>query len=787
MRALCVFLALVLASVAVAADRHVYLNSTGGGTQLNDCPNPVHNVKGTSNTDELVRCTDVTPNQFYCTGGGCQSWTRDCTAPNRANVVNGDIVDVDGDGTGEVVYATPQACAYAMAKSDTCEIHSGSYATAGAQSTTAGVLPTNTVDRSDGWLASVVMFGYGPNMGTTGYGTAANPAYVRGASMAGSVDSWDSNSNKIPDSVEGTCSAGTFSGYSCTVGGSECTGGSCTSASITGYPVVFDGNFDGDGSLNEATTCPTDGSNCAQDGFYAFIVGCGNVSTDGGNCLANLSGGQTRPKVDSDGNGSFDADANSGGPRNVSYVTIKDIEFKNYNGGASICSGNGIREALGHFTLAGGGTTSGNGDGLLIDHIYWHDDTYSNLCVQEHYVSVLGDDENWACSSATQTFTVGGITVTAPGTGLINSFIRTKNRSVINDDCDATQPGASECGCSKYVMGNRILLENTTAGQYQNVMRWKSINTVSAGTRPKKLVFTNNEIDINRADSGGSTYIFTPECTGLCDPYHVASGANGVIQFNGNIVRYQGSGTPAIHRFSESFCGDTFKFCEDNTTPCSCSSACATTPNSACAGIVGGFCNGTSVSAGVDWTYRSFLNTFDLDKFSGGGNTALDYLCNTNGLLAVQHHNAYFGVSTVHTEAATTTRRNTTPVGNDVCSASSQTSCTTDATGRTGWWTTGTQNAPLFGGLSNYIPKSGGPLSEKTSACDPDGDGTLGVDYYGEGSQRTTWADIAGNKVVCNTTDNPTGLLSFGAIQPNSDTPSAPATGAQRKRRVTPW
>src|SRR5262245_1511497 len=44
--------ALLAAGAAMAADRHVYLDTNGNGI-LNDCPNPAHNAKGTSNTDDL--------------------------------------------------------------------------------------------------------------------------------------------------------------------------------------------------------------------------------------------------------------------------------------------------------------------------------------------------------------------------------------------------------------------------------------------------------------------------------------------------------------------------------------------------------------------------------------------------------------------------------------------------------------------------------------------------------------------------------------------------------------
>ena len=41
----------LVATVAVAADRHVYVINAAG--KLTDCPNPLHNAYGTSNTNVL--------------------------------------------------------------------------------------------------------------------------------------------------------------------------------------------------------------------------------------------------------------------------------------------------------------------------------------------------------------------------------------------------------------------------------------------------------------------------------------------------------------------------------------------------------------------------------------------------------------------------------------------------------------------------------------------------------------------------------------------------------------
>ena len=70
-------LVLVTASVAPAADRHVYLDTDGDG-QLNDCPNPAHNAQGSSNTDEL----------FFCTSNGSRDGLLIGTAPGRVSAAD---------------------------------------------------------------------------------------------------------------------------------------------------------------------------------------------------------------------------------------------------------------------------------------------------------------------------------------------------------------------------------------------------------------------------------------------------------------------------------------------------------------------------------------------------------------------------------------------------------------------------------------------------------------------------------------------------------------------------
>ena len=57
--ALLIAAAAVAAPLARAADRHVYLDTDHDGI-LNDCPNPAHNAKGASNTDNLQFCSGGT-------------------------------------------------------------------------------------------------------------------------------------------------------------------------------------------------------------------------------------------------------------------------------------------------------------------------------------------------------------------------------------------------------------------------------------------------------------------------------------------------------------------------------------------------------------------------------------------------------------------------------------------------------------------------------------------------------------------------------------------------------
>ena len=129
-----------------------------------------------------------------------------------------------------------------MARSDSCEVHSGVYRRPGAYcdedcgfGSLGGAL--DNCDRYDCWQATVVAFGMGPNLTGTGYGTSSQPGLLRGARMSGSTDTWDVDGDRVPDSWAGE---------------------------TPGYPVVFSGDVNGNGVF-DTTTCT--GNACSGDAF----------------------------------------------------------------------------------------------------------------------------------------------------------------------------------------------------------------------------------------------------------------------------------------------------------------------------------------------------------------------------------------------------------------------------------------------------------------------------------------------------------------------------------------
>jgi hypothetical protein len=447
------------ASSVLAADRHVYLNRSGGGSQLNDCPNPAHNAKGTSNTDEL----------FYCAGGSSAGkiigtvtgtvTSSTCTGGGGTvtPVTNGVSADVDRDGTNEVVYGHPQACVWAMATSDSCEVHAGTYFASGAYADSnaldSGTGPSSGCDKNNCWFATVVA--PGPSSGA--YGTAASPGYLRGAVMNGSTDSWDPNGDKNP--ADGA------------------------------YPVIFSGDRNNDGVFDPTSGSDGDnngtftglGANFRGDGYISVMVGCQASTTAAYSwCGTSHADGVW---VDTNADGTFDTKHT--GNRNPDYLTVKDIEITHYNGGHPGTSG-GVRAYAGLLTLGGDGST----DGIVIDHVYVHNNAFSLQSNQENFWTIIDDSHNGSCTKWTE---------------IKNSYLEQNNDKVMDDDCGVN----NECGCPKNFHNNLVLLNVTGQGSddAQNIFYMKSIDTFKGGSKKAHRFWNNEFVVAATADADNHTFM----------------------------------------------------------------------------------------------------------------------------------------------------------------------------------------------------------------------------------------------------------------------------------------
>jgi hypothetical protein len=186
--------------------------------------------------------------------------------------------------------------------------------------------------------------------------------------------------------------------------------------------------------------------------------------------------------------------------------------------------------------------------------------------------------------------------------------------------------------------------------------------------------------------------------------------------------------------------------------------------------IHGNNCAGDDASASESGRWVEFNNTWDQ------GTVAMDNVCGEAGAsvggpgeILVDRNNVYWGVSElcVDDQASefTTIRR----AFSCNASASQSPSCTNACAGTTksNWFDDVSTTVTYYNALTLYDPQPSGNLDE-TGSCDPDGDGTCGVDYDGDGSNDNTWTDIVGNTVLC-----PQGAcsqtLDIGAIQSSSD------------------
>jgi hypothetical protein len=727
---LCFGVSAVLVGLSArTADRHVYLNTSGAGSQLNDCPNPTHAADGTANAAKLEYCPTTTPRKLICDPGGakaCKSWTvTSASCPGKLPVTSSSpiatiAVDVDGDGVvAEPLYGSPQACVWNMDPSDACDVHAGTYKRGGTIADWNVAGSPGVVDRSDCWIATVGALGHGRNsaIGTDGqgYGTSASPAYLRGAQLdanrdgdvldAHEVDTWDENGNKVPDRDEG----------------------------LTSYPAVFSGDADLDGTPKEPSVCSTSGA-VGGDAFYPLMWGCGGSGATSEVCKVNIGGGSTRPQVDTDANGSFDTML-PGGPRDVSNFVIKNIEGTGYGGGPVTCTGSGIREKLGHFSIGGDGSSGG----FVADRIYFHDNDYSNLCANEHYVAVFGDDENHGCAKDHE---------------IRNSNIVQDNRFTINDDSDSWGGGDTESGCGWYVHDNRVDIVSNPGcsgqGCRKGFIRFKSVDSLQGGARKKQFRVVNNDFtwETSTTDQNFPWFIHT-ECIGECGPYNPGLGE---FWFYGNIFHYRAGAAGAT--------------------------------------VFGGYsCTSDGSPDTHTFRYYSFNNTWDGARTGAESAQSLGAFCNSTGEIIVSRNNAFYRSTSVNTTNGDTKR-----FANDRCTESAQTGCTqsntngSGGTPRSNWWTAGTWGVGANASLANYIPRTGGPL-DNTGSCDPDGDGVQGVDYdnnpaTGVNGQETTWKDIAGNMVDCSTSGNPAQTIDIGAIQNSTsgggNPPPNVVTGVQR-------
>ena len=716
------WIGLLLPGLALAADRHVYLNSTGGGTQLNDCPNPAHNAKGTSNTDELQYCAGsagadeiIGTAAGRLTSGACTTDGGTATA-----VTNGVSADVDGDGTNEFVYGHPQACVWNMDTSDDCDVHAGTYTAAGAQcrkdcgDTSAHNVAS--VDRAaslagcdgyDCWFSSVVAYGHGPNLSNDGYGTAADPSYLRAANSNGSIDTWDLDNDKIPGTVAGE---------------------------TAGYPAILSGDRDGDAAFDQ-TTQPS--STLLGDTFHTVLVGCVNAeitSNPTAMCGDSFLFDERGIEIDTDANGTFDVELKTGNTyfdrKRVGYFKIKDLQFTRYNGGNdwSAVVDASTQSQAGRFGFHG----SNYGDvGLGVDHIYMvnNDANYSQArdcsvagdgndnCVKTMWAE-FSDRSNYRCaqSNANNRLEIARSLV----------HVSTARLSMVSDH-----------GCPLNMHDNRIIVDHVnnpsrlnaiSDGEHRaNVFYFKQIDSTVPGSAEVNRVWNNEFIIVNMGNSNRA--FFDVQNFGNSNGEGL-----GAIWFYGNLVRTDPnvvSSTGSINHFNGRGCR-----------------------------------TGTLPEYTNDHVMKYFNNTFDNGDF--GEPWVWEKVCTSvsspagPGEQYVDRNNAFWDVTTVCSDNSTSffdtiTRSNSCNGG-----ATQSPSCTNACASATkSNWFNDTATTPTYwNGLTLYAPEAGGNLINAGS-CDPDGNGTNGVDYDGDGVNDTQWTDIAGNNVSC----VGAGTIEIGAIQ----------------------
>ncbi len=498
-------LALGAAAAATDSDIHVLLADPNG--VFHDCPNPAHNSLNASNTNQLSYCAggvnDLEVIGTYAAIGRVSVATCEVdgvvTDLDLAAGAAGVLFDVDTDT--ETLYAHPQAAIYNMNPSDDIEVHSGVYRTPGARCD--GNCNTHGSDgvcdsRMKCWQASVVAFGMGPNLTDDGYGTSADPAYLRGAVMNSSTDTWDPNGDKNP--------------------------------ADSAYPVIFSGdvNDDNNGTTGfDTTTC--NATSCSGDIGIAIALGCPDKW--GELCAASYEGAATGVEIDSNGDGTINQELNEG-PQNADYLIVKDIEFTEYNGGSTLTVQASPRQWMGLISQGRGKVGM---DGLVFDHLYFHTNDFKILGLVESNWSVFSDGLNNQCATHTE---------------YKNSYIEQNNRYVYNNDCGKD----NRCGCSEYIHDNRILVDITSARAHQEdslqaLGYWKAIDSVRDGD-PKQIRFVNNEVIVKDAGGTSSKAIYAAL---VGNSFHQGLGEFWIY---GNIFRRHPSISQNYIRFFQSYCED---------------------------------------------------------------------------------------------------------------------------------------------------------------------------------------------------------------------------------------
>lgn len=508
-------------TTSFAVDRHVFLDREGDGI-LNDCPNPAHNASGASGTENLLYCRGGTQASRVIGSATGRVSSTSCTSGGGTvePVRNGTLVDVDHDGTVEPVYGHPQACVWNMAKSDSCEIHAGTYKKAGAvcdedcgNQSQAGLEGSlGTCDKFDCFQASVVAFGDGPNLDGTGYGTAATPGYLRGAEMDGSVDSWDPNGDKDP--ADGL------------------------------FPAILSGDSNANGAFDR-TTCT--GHQCAGDAFYGVIIGCGGPTYGRHFCRTSPESGTTFVKIDSDADGAPDREIGvfNVASREVHYLQVKNLAFTRYNGGNGAIDG--TRPKTGTIDLNGG---DGSTDGLVVDHVFYHDNdfTYGLDDVSSDRVANEGYTENhWA---AFNDFNNEGCTTP---TEIRNSFLVQNNARLLNFD-DAPNAAA---GCEIYFHDNRVVVDVDPAKvptyvDPQGVTRTRSVVVgyyKNIDVNPHQHRIWNNEFIVKSMGTSRG-YFMDLQAFG-----NAQGQGQGELWVHGNVFRNDPQVTQRMKRFWQGACG----------------------------------------------------------------------------------------------------------------------------------------------------------------------------------------------------------------------------------------